>query len=78
MGMLFAWATPEYLLDRMSIEQVISYYNEGWKAKQTEARVCGLLMSSGEDEQVSQALELDEVKRYYPDAHYENDKIVHS
>jgi hypothetical protein len=39
MGMLFAWATPEYLLDRMSLEQVVYYFNIGWEAKHTEAKV---------------------------------------
>jgi len=37
--MMFAWATPEYLLDNMSLDQIIYYYNTGWETKQTEAKV---------------------------------------
>jgi len=34
---MFAWATPEYLLDHMSIEEVFYYYDQGvqcedWRA----------------------------------------------
>ncbi len=29
MGRMYAWATPEYLLDYMSLEEVFYYYDEG-------------------------------------------------
>jgi len=52
--MMFAWATPEYLLDKMSLDQIIYYYNIGWETKQTEAKVhwgtYGSLMSESNPE----------------------------
>lgn len=29
MGAMFAWATPDYLLDYMTLEEVIFYYGRG-------------------------------------------------
>ena len=29
MGSMYAWATPDYLLKRMSIEQIFMYYDHG-------------------------------------------------
>ncbi len=29
MGSMYSWATPEYLLNNMSIEQIMMYYNYG-------------------------------------------------
>jgi len=37
--MMFAWATPQYLLENMALDQIIYYYNIGWETKQTEAKV---------------------------------------
>ncbi len=33
MGILYAWATKEYLLERMSFGQIIMYLNEGLRFK---------------------------------------------
>ena len=33
MGVLYAWATKEYLLERMSFGQIIMYLNEGLRFK---------------------------------------------
>lgn len=54
MGLMFSWATPEYLLDKMSLDAIVYYFNEGWEAKQTEAKVhwgtYGQLMSESDPE----------------------------
>lgn len=34
MGKMYAWATPDYLLDHMSIEQVFYYYDKGIEFEQ--------------------------------------------
>jgi len=86
---MFSWATKEYILEKMTWKQVIYYFNEGWKAKKTEARVhwgtYGALMNGESLEKPLKdkirdpgEITLDIVKRYYPDAHYEQGKIVHS
>lgn len=52
--MMFSWAKKEYLLDNMSIEQVLYYHEIGWNARQTEAMVYwGMLgqLLNGEDPQ---------------------------
>lgn len=36
---MYAWATPEKLLDEMSLEQIILYYRYGWEARKTNAQV---------------------------------------
>ena len=33
MGVLYAWATKEYLLERMSFGQIVMYLNEGLRFK---------------------------------------------
>ena len=33
MGCLYAWATKEYLLERMDFRQIIMYFNEGLRFK---------------------------------------------
>lgn len=39
MGLMYAWATPEYILDSMSFEQLILYHNRGWEARKTESKL---------------------------------------
>ena len=34
---MFAWATPEYLFDHMSLEEVFFYYQEGLKFEEYRA-----------------------------------------
>lgn len=41
MGLMFSWADPEYLLENMSLAQIIYFFNEGWDAKKLDARVQG-------------------------------------
>ena len=49
---MYAWATPQYLLDEMSLDQWRLYYNYGWEARQTEYRVNWAILGqllNGED-----------------------------
>lgn len=39
MGLMYAWATPDYILDYMSFEQLILFYNKGWEARKTESSI---------------------------------------
>lgn len=39
MGLMYAWATPGYILDTMSFEQLILFYNKGWEARKTESSI---------------------------------------
>jgi len=39
MGLMYAWATPSYILDEMSFQQLILYYNKGWEARRTESSI---------------------------------------
>lgn len=35
---MFAWATPEYLLDYMTLDEVFFYYQKGLEFEQTKGR----------------------------------------
>ena len=37
MGQMYPWATPEHLLDRMSLEEVFFYYEQGLKFEEYRA-----------------------------------------
>lgn len=78
---MFSWASPHYVLDKMTWNQVIFYYNQGWEAKQTEAKVhwgtYGMLMSEGNPEtpqQQKSSPPIDEVRTYpgYENAYYDS------
>jgi len=83
---MFAWASPHYVLDQMTWDQVIFYYNQGWTAKQTEARVhwgtYGMLMNEGNPEaqpKQKASVPIEEVRTYpgYENAYYnENGKLI--
>jgi len=66
---MFSWATPEYLLDCMSIEQVIFYYDVGWETKRTEATVYwGILGEAlSGDSKNKKTVSIDEFRKQYPD-----------
>lgn len=36
---MYAWATPERLLDEMTLDQIIMYYRKGWEARKLKAQV---------------------------------------
>lgn len=38
-GSIFAWATPEYMLDCMSLEQIFMYYDYGLEQKEIESNI---------------------------------------
>jgi hypothetical protein len=44
MGSMYSWATKEYLLDHMSIEQILLYYNHGRRFERDKAQtlICKL------------------------------------
>lgn len=39
MGMMYSWATPEYLLDHMSIPQIMMYYEYGMEHEKNKATI---------------------------------------
>ena len=39
MGMMYSWATPEYLLDNMSIPQIMMYYEYGLEHEKNKATI---------------------------------------
>lgn len=39
MGSMYAWATPEYLLDFMSLEQILMYYDYGLEHEENKANI---------------------------------------
>ncbi|ALK06161.1 hypothetical protein SAMN02910340_02100 [Methanosarcina thermophila] len=36
---MYAWATKDYLLDEMTLDQIIMYYRKGWEARKLSAQV---------------------------------------
>jgi len=36
---MYAWATPEYLLYHMSLQQWSKYYKGGWESRKTNAQM---------------------------------------
>lgn len=71
--MMFAWATPDYLLDRMSIEQIVYYYNKGWEARELEAKIhwgtYGQLLQGDDDQKPSENTDF---RKSHPDGKIEN------
>lgn len=69
---MYAWASPSYLLDELSLDQLVLFHRYGWDARETDARlfwgVLGQLISG--DEKKSKTL--DEFKKLHPDAKQEN------
>ena len=79
MSMLYSWATPEYMLDRMSLDQIVYYYNIGWVSKKTEATVYwGILGEAlSDDGKTKKTVSIDEFRKQYPDGKQtENGYIV--
>ena len=71
---MYAWATPEKLLDEMSLEQLILFYRYGWEARKTMLRYIGVFL--GQALQGTEAGEkvqgLEKFKEAHPDAKIEN------
>lgn len=36
---MYAWATPDHMLDRMSLEQIFMYYDYGMEQKEIESNI---------------------------------------
>ena len=83
--MLYSWATPEKLLDEMSLDQLIMYHRHGWDAKQTEAKMYwgtyGMLMneSNPEAQQKKPLAPIDELRLHpgYENAYYDEKGKFH-
>lgn len=39
MGQMYAWATPEYMLDKMTLEEVFFYYEQGINFEEIKAEL---------------------------------------
>ena len=39
MGSMYAWATPDYLLNHMSLEQVLMYYDYGVEFEENKSNI---------------------------------------
>lgn len=83
---MFPWASKDYVLDLMSWDQVVYYYNNGWEAKQTEAKVhwgtYGMLMSGENPDKPGKNTSdptIEEIRRYpgYENAYFnEKGKLI--
>jgi hypothetical protein len=66
---MYAWARPDYLLDFLSLDQLILYHRHGWNAKKTDAQVffgvLGEILSGDEKKNVKTGL--DEFKKSHPE-----------
>ncbi len=51
MGQMYAWATPEYLLDAMSLEQVFHYFERGVEFEEMRARLLVATLGEAMDPQ---------------------------
>lgn len=67
---MYAWATPEKLLDEMTLDQIILYYREGWESRRLQARVfwgvLGEIMHGNETDE-NTVSNLAKFKESYPD-----------
>jgi hypothetical protein len=66
---MYSWATPEYLLYNMSLQQWAKYYKGGWESRKTNAQMFwGVLGEalSGKDG-AKKSIKLDEFRKYYPE-----------
>ncbi|MDP2217405.1 MAG: hypothetical protein Q8J68_08975 [Methanolobus sp.] len=70
--MMYAWAAPEYILDQMSMEQVMMYYEKGVKAVELQAKVFWSVLgqamsgeSGSESEKVSDNSDKPDLKRFH-------------
>lgn len=76
---MYAWATPEKLLDEMSLEQLILFYRYGWEARKLKAQVFwGVLGEIMQDKDPAEAVKssgvsgLEKFKEAHPEGKNEN------
>jgi hypothetical protein len=69
LGQMYAWATPDYLLNHMSLDQWAAYHRLGWDARKTDAQifwgVLGEAISGDDKTKVKSGL--DEFRKSHPD-----------
>ena len=71
---MYAWANPAFLLDEMTLEQVLLYYEKGWETRKSQAVVFwGVLGEalSGKDGEKNEKPDLQKFYETY------GDKIKH-
>lgn len=69
---MYAWATPEKLLDEMSLEQVILFYRYGWEARKMDAKVFWGVLGQALSGDEKKPIGLDKFKELHPDGKLEN------
>lgn len=71
---MYAWATPERLLDEMTLDQIIMYYRKGWEARKLKAQVFwGVLGQALQGTEAGEKVQgLEKFKEAHPDAKIEN------
>lgn len=69
MGIMYSWATPEQLLDHMSMNQVMLYYEKGIKAIELQAKIFWSVLGEalGGQEKISETGNSDkpDLNRFY-------------
>ena len=77
--MLYPWATPERLLDEMTLDQVIMYYQKGWDARKLDAQVLwgvlGEIMQGKDPDEIREKASINGLKKFkeaHPEAKTEN------
>ncbi len=69
MGIMYSWATPIHLLDQMSTDQVMLYYEKGIHAVEMQARVfwgvLGEALSGQEKMTEVETSDRPDLKRFY-------------
>jgi len=65
---MYAWATPTYLLDEMSLQQWAKYYRGGWASRKINAHIFwGVLGEALSGEQNKKMGSIADLKKQYPD-----------
>ena len=67
MGMMYPWATPEKLLDEMSLDQIIHYHREGWNARKTDAQMFWGVLGEALSGNEKTSKGLDEFRKSHPE-----------
>ena len=65
MGLMYAWATKEYLLEQMSFGQIIMYLNYGIEIKYPKAPDNGKAKSLTEKSPAEQGAYRDQLRKQY-------------
>jgi hypothetical protein len=52
--MMYSWASPDYILDEMSLEQAMMYYEKGVKGIELQAKVFWSVLGKAMDQKQEQ------------------------